>query len=363
MNKYILLLGILIAVIFTSCETDIDVNAEYEDMPIVYGLISPKDTTHYVKITRNFLGEVDANTLAADPDNFNYPAGDLDVVVKEYNSSGALVNSFSLARTVNEIPKDPGVFGTGSNVLYKFNTTFDYSGAPSDRNNTFKIQIHNNKLNKDISSETKIVKPISVGIPNSTKFNLWNGAVTTGDYLSKTVPVTTSNNTGRVEAILVFNYVEYYTTASGLSPVAKSVVMSLGEQKTKGTDSETLQWEVLGETFFDNIKNKVPLNVPFLSHRELQNMSFNFNVAGTELSTYMTVSAPSTSINQDKPSYTNITNGLGVFSSRENALWLSSHDNVSQVNLSNSTISFLKSLGRGFCFGTSSTSGFKCNQQ
>ena len=43
-----------------------------------------------------------------------------------------------------------------------------------------------------------------------------------------------------------------------------------------------------------------------------------FAVAGDDLNTYMEVSAPSTGIVQEKPSFTNITNGIGIFSARYN---------------------------------------------
>ncbi len=105
---------------FSSCETEIKTNAEYKDVTVVYGLLNPNDTNHYIKITKAFSGEGDANDLAGNAANFNYADGELEVKVDEYNASDVFVKSFVLARTVNEIPKDGGIFSNTDNVLYKF---------------------------------------------------------------------------------------------------------------------------------------------------------------------------------------------------------------------------------------------------
>ena len=352
MNKSLFSLFLLITLGFISCETDIDVNADYKDITVVYAAIDPQDSAHYVKINKAFLGETSALDLAADQANFNYPDGELSVVMEEYDGDN-LVNTYPLTRTVNEIPKDPGIFDNSANVLYKF------INPSINRNNTYKLKIYNNTLGKDITAQTEIVEGTTVSDPVNTagKFQFWIGAVGTGDFNDKTISVTTGADVGRVQTSLVFNYIEHYTTASGLAPVEKSVVMPLGETRTTTSlGGESLEWIMKGEAFFSNIVKNVPdpATIPFFSHRELNNISLEFSVAGTELDTYMEVSAPSTSVNQDKPTYTNIDNGIGIFSSREKITWLSSIDPVAsnQVNLQNATITYLQSLNLGFCFGT-----------
>lgn len=334
-----------------SCKTDIDVNAEYKDITVVYGLINPNDTNHYIKINKAFLGDENALNLAANADNFNYKADELSVVVEEFNSQGNKVASHNVTRTVNEIPKDEGIFDNSTNVLYKF------TSSNIDRNNKFKITIYNSSLNKEIVGETEIVKTSNVSNPSKgSKFAFWNGDLATGIPIDKTIEVDPGEDVGRVEAIFIFNYIEHYTIASGKSPVTKSIEMKMGDQKTV-----PMQWEMKGETFFDNIVNAIPANVADLSHRELLNISMRFNVAGTELNTFMDVEAPSNSINQEKPNYTNLTNALGIFSSREVIIWESTISG-SQVNLNNSTIKHLNDLGLGFCFGSGGTAVAPCNQ-
>ena len=45
-----------ISLIFSSCSTDFDLNAPYETIPVVYGLLDQSKDTQFVKINRSFLG-------------------------------------------------------------------------------------------------------------------------------------------------------------------------------------------------------------------------------------------------------------------------------------------------------------------
>lgn len=65
-------------------------------------------------------------------------------------------------------------------------------------------------------------------------------------------------------------------------------------------------------------------------------VKYYFIVAGDDLNTYIEVSQPSNSIIQEKPSFTNIENGIGLFSSRFVQV-------VDSINLSQRTIDELRS--------------------
>lgn len=355
-------LFVVFALGFYSCETDIDVNADFEDIPVVVATIDPAESTHYIKITKAFLQDgVNAIDLAADADNFNYGADELDVVVEEYTSSNVLVNDYTLTRTENEIIKDPGIFDNSTNVLYKFDE------SAINQSNTYRLKIFNKTLSKEISAETEIVKDIVIVNPNNqSKTSFFSGTPSTGNYTDQTFEVRSGADVGRIAATLIFNYTEHYTAASGLSPVQKSIRMSLGEKKTtSNVGDETFMFDMSGEIFFGNVTSNTssPSSISFFSHRELDRLSVEFTVAGTELNTFMEVSEPSNNVNQEKPAYTNIVNGLGIFSSRTKTLVTSTAGSgTSQdINLTSDTMRKLNSLGLGFCFGiTTTTSLFGC---
>ena len=75
---------------FTSCHADVDLYADYKDVPIVYAMLNPSADTNFVKITRAFCGAndnpINANEVALIADSCNYP-GKLDVRIIELKST------------------------------------------------------------------------------------------------------------------------------------------------------------------------------------------------------------------------------------------------------------------------------------
>ena len=77
--KEIFLVLIIIVIAFTSCETDFDVNADWEETTVIYGLLDAGTELQQVKISKAFLGEMDALQMAQYADSVNYKLGELDV--------------------------------------------------------------------------------------------------------------------------------------------------------------------------------------------------------------------------------------------------------------------------------------------
>ena len=53
--------------LFSACETDFDVNAEWEETTVVFGLLDAsegKDQLQKIKISKAFLGNMDAYQMA-----------------------------------------------------------------------------------------------------------------------------------------------------------------------------------------------------------------------------------------------------------------------------------------------------------
>jgi hypothetical protein len=352
MNKLSFVVVVLMGIGFFSCETKIDVNAEPSDITVVYGLIDPADTVHYLKINKAFIGEGSALDLATNSSNYTYTDDELSVTL---NGNG---KSYLLTRVTNEVPKDEGVFDSSTNVLYKF------TEPDINRDATYTLNIVNTKLDKEISAVTNIVGNSNVSTPKVTNtLSFWSGNVSTGKYVSETVTVSAGENVGRIQTYVVFNYIEYYTIASGLDPIAKKVLVNIGEEKVANTSTGKLNYLLQGQSFFDNIIANVslPSAVSHFSHRELDNITLELSIAGSELSTFMEATAPSTTVNQDKPSYTNITNGIGVFSSRTyDKTWKSNKSASTGLNIDNDTKRYLASLGLGFCLGTNATASNPC---
>ena len=87
--RFILYFGVLVAC-FYSCSTDVDIYAEYKDIPIIYAMLDARADTNYVKITKAFCGTdenpINANEVALIYDSSNYDEK-LDARLYEYEST------------------------------------------------------------------------------------------------------------------------------------------------------------------------------------------------------------------------------------------------------------------------------------
>ena len=86
----LLLEVILFLATFACCSTDVELYADYKDVPIIYGLLDYQADTNYIKITRAFCGTnddpINAKEVALIADSSNYP-GKLDARLIELKST------------------------------------------------------------------------------------------------------------------------------------------------------------------------------------------------------------------------------------------------------------------------------------
>lgn len=68
---------------FSCCKHEVDLYADYRQIPIVYGVLDAQADTNFIKITRAFYAPGNATQIAMNPDSSNFP-GRLDVRLTEY---------------------------------------------------------------------------------------------------------------------------------------------------------------------------------------------------------------------------------------------------------------------------------------
>ena len=141
-----------------------------------------------------------------------------------------------------------------------------------------------------------------------------------------------------------------------------------GETTSSGITEKTLDWLVLndlqvvnpyeiatdpilksfsGDIFYTVLKGNIKSIKadPTVTSRTARWVDYIFSVASEDLNTYMEVTEPSTSIIQERPSFSNIYNGIGLFSSRF-------VNEIDTIRLGNNTLDQIKLdtalINRGF---------------
>ena len=292
----------LIAVFFTSCKNDLDVIDEYKETMVVYGLLNPADTAQYFRITKAFLGRTSAYDMAGVFDSSNYAVGQITAKLEQWKN-GLLIQSIPLYRDT-VIPKDAGVFSYPSQVLYK--TTVPILQDGSD----YKLYVTNNTSEVNVTAGTPIVQQIPVTIPilNST-INLVGQAA----YKAKWK---TAANGRLYNLVLRFHYQERFVFDT-LQIADKYIDINFATFRSATlSGSEPLEQEILQDNFFRSIKNDPGMTVDPMKERFFKSLEFRFSSAAEDFATYMDVSNTTGSTFGDHPFYTNITGGIGLFSSR-----------------------------------------------
>lgn len=325
--------------IFSSCKTDLNVNAPYKDTPIVYGLLNQNDSAHYVKITKAFLGEADAYQMAQIRDSSDY--GDvLDVKINEIVNEN-VTKTFNLERTLLK-NKQSGVFYSPEHYVYAFTTPI----TPLNPQAKYELKAFNKNLNTEISAVTDLVHPFTIEKPSEAP-----KATISYTSISNTTDLKiewfSAINARRYNITVVFNYKEVDKSSGNIASydtTSRNIEWSFNLKSKTIKGGEKMLLIMTGDEFFGKIAEEVSL-APDHIERLVHTMDFNFSVAGEELNTYMEVNEPVTGIVQERPEYTNVVNGIGIFSSRLNK-------SVSNKGVSSGTAKYIKNdettIGRGF---------------
>lgn len=291
--------------LFSACSTDFDVIDDYKETTVVYGLLDQNDSIHYIRVNKAFLGEGNALHMAQEFDSINY-ANQLSVTIEEIQNG--VVKNTTVLQKDNSIEKESGIFNNSKNILFSFNSVLNPLSV-------YKLNLINNSTKNVVTGETPLISNFNIVSPKTTTtsfdFAGSNPAVTLNQ--TKTIEWISGSNGRLYEVILRFHYTEVnkgdnskvYKYIDWVFPSQKSINLSGGE---------TMKINFKGFEFYKFVASALQSNNDIW--RYPGKLDFLFSVASEEFNTYMEVNAPSTGIVQEKPLYSNIDNGVGLFSSR-----------------------------------------------
>ena len=310
--KLIGLLTILITIFsLQSCKEDIELNGDYTETAVVFGLLDQSDSIHMIKINRAFIGPGDALVFAKIPDS-NYFASVSGTVTEFINSVPGRV--FTLRDTLVDNKDTNGAFYAPTQKLYYFETSVSSPLLASSTGNIeYKLNLSINNGQFSVSGETKLVSSMTENI--SGKLIPFSFAQSNNvDFTSSIVSVTTGTS-HQVNTKLTLEFDEWIGTAN----TTKSVIWNLGEIETE--PGKTITFNALGQTFFSLIRSNLT-NDPSITKRTFKSITTTVVGGSEELSKYILVNEPSSSLAQNTVSFTNLTTSdgrtvVGIFSARQ----------------------------------------------
>lgn len=306
MMKKSLLLSLIfgLTLLFPACETDVDVNAEWKEITIVYGLLSQNEQEHYFRINKAFLGG-NALEIAKIADSSSYN-GKLQVNLQGVNLSNEVVQTIPFDTTTIS-NKDTGIFYNPYMLVYK-------GTGDLDPELTYKLNVKNTVSGKEVSASTHLIKDFHISQPPSGGKANFRRENLQGEPLSTKFSWGNAAFAKRYEPVIRFHY--YEVPAGTIDTISKYIDWALPTQNAddiSGNGSQEI--DVSNNGFYDFIKNNVK-PVEYNGARLAGMVEFIVTAGGEEYDTYLRVNGPSYSLVQDRPEYTNIENGYGLVSSR-----------------------------------------------
>lgn len=289
--------------LFNQCSNEVDLYADYKDITIVYGILDKSDDTSWVKITKAFTGPGNALTIAHNPDSSNYP----------YKLDATLVGR------VNSTDLPPIVLDTttiyhkleGDSIFYYPKQLMYYTTEPLDVNAEYTLRIDNK--GEIISAVTPLIGNFTITYPFNTMDFMFDHEIKWGSV----------KNGKRYEVTTIFNYQEFlpgsYEDTLNLQLTLESIYTN-SVQVSKDTEGgENMELPYVSENFFTELENKLE-DIP-----NIERWSGLVDVvisAGSEvLHYYIEINeAAASSVLQELPNYSNISNGTGIFAARHNVI-------------------------------------------
>ncbi len=300
-----------LSLFISSCEEDINFGGDTVQAPVVFCLLNQADTIHYLKLTRTFSGDNNAieTALIADSNYFEQATVNITEKVGNTTTRSWVLNDTLLTN------KQPGVFYSPEQMVYYFQTP---ENNPLRTDATYHLDISVNNGEFHITSETELVDNISVSSPSG--FAAYSFMTTiNGTLVHSNYPVRISTGSAKIlDARLRIYIDEYYNNDP--TPIQTSFEWKLGELNGDEIQGTLATFPASGETFYTLVKNNCT-NDPAITKRQLAKIVLVATGGTDALSKYILVNQPSSSLAQNKPTYTNLSCSdgrtvIGLFSAR-----------------------------------------------
>ena len=308
MKRLYIILCLPLAALFFACSTDIDLYAEYEEKPIVYGLLDPNADTNFIKINRTFYVRGDAYQVAANPDSSNYP-GKLDVRMIEYCNGDSIREIVFDTITIHN--KEQGIFHSPDQKLYYTTEKLGMNGNDKDYSYRLSVVLPDRTL----VSETKMV--------GSNRFDVQSlGMNFSKEYFGKSqfFLFRPAQNAGIYHVTIAFTYLEQRTPDADSVP--RTMIWDKGyyyeSNLTYQMMNECYMFHYRPEEFYAHLKEFVGGDTVSGVRRLITDYPIEVTVdaGGEDLSQYIYFNDPSNGVPLGDNDLALIDDGYGVFSSR-----------------------------------------------
>lgn len=322
------------------CSTEVDLTAPYDSIPVVYGLLEVDADTQWVKINRTWLGDGNQLVAAQIPDSSEYPEGSVMAKIVELipSESGEIVGNelatgveWMLQDTVLENKSTDGIFFGPSQRVYF--ASMSERALREDRWYRLEALLPDGS---ELKATTTMVQSSAGSIerppPNLSSYQMGFASVNpdgSATYPSFPFRWTSAPGASRYAASLKVNFQERYYADDELTLLDsvrdRTISLSLGtRQLNNPNNTQTLEESFSGERFYSELATRLEVNPRirrvlgyYDGDTQIERaLDFELQVANQDLAIYLDVNESTNSIVQERPLWTNVQGGIGLWASR-----------------------------------------------
>jgi len=299
-----LLISFLICwVIGAACATEVELAGPWRDIPVVYGFLSRQDTAHYLRIEKAFLPDGgDAREAAQIPDSLYYDHLSVEL---EKGRSG---ERFPLRRVDGNregYPRQAGDFATAPNYLYKIRA----ADIGLEEGEQVRLILDRGEELPEVTAETVVLEDL---VPRNT-----SPASPINMAYDRQVNIAWS--AGPAARLFDVRIVIRYRESAPGDPSqleARQLEWILDDALERENELERVSLAFPGEAFYIFLEQSLVADSGLI--RVFDSIDLELAGAGEELLEWLRVSGAAQGITsfQRTPVYSNLSEGLGIFSSR-----------------------------------------------
>lgn len=340
-NKLYTVLLALSVIALSSCKNDLDVLAPGKEAVSVYGILNPNETVQNIRINKVYLTNGDALAAGQENSTINYGPGELLVTLQRFMTGSTTPTLTTVGNaTKKEIVLTETVVTTASGNFDSNQRIWQTTDKLYTTGN-YKLTIKNISTGTEITSQTVMVDSVRsygsmpfVWIPNPSPTVAYpthcNGYVLdsppgTGTPRSRYVDYSNLTFTPKIKfksvanaklysVVMRFHYIDSLQGGGG---VRNYVDFNFPTQKSPTlAGGEAMEVSFNCPEFYSNLAREIPKKTTgTVLFRTSHYIEYIITAGNDDLNTFLQVNQPSNSIAQDKPNYSNINGGVGIFGS------------------------------------------------
>ncbi len=319
--------GLAAGALLVACSTDIELNAPHDRTPVVFGLLDAAQDTQWVRINHTWLGDGNQYDAALIADSSEYAPEEVNARIEQVVND-QVTATYPLIDTLLD-NKEEGIFFAPEHQAWYVPTP---GGLDVDAEYRFVLDVADGHT---AEAQTDMIEAITGNITqpppgvNNFKYSFANIGPSLTTYPILTFKWSSAPGARRYDASMRVHVVERiwadleHTVLQ--QEVERVIEWYIGSVTTNDIDGgESMQLELESEQFYRLMNARLEVD-PYITRvlgvwdeqvQIARAFDFVLTIANDELATYLDITSPVTGIIQERPSYTNVTGGLGLFASR-----------------------------------------------